>query len=108
MKRITQTDKYAIYYLIDQHKDLDYISNELKHLSRSSIKNVIDAIPKKEQIIADEPIKKTTDPMLQKTAVKKQKIAVMTEGAAQRNDEFVKALPSSKINTDSYIYRRPE
>jgi len=32
----------------------------------------------------------------------------MTEGAAQRNDEFVKNIDTHIKNTNSYIFRRPE
>ena len=106
MSKLNQTDKYAIQYLHSQNKTVEEISTELGHTVSQVNKFIqtLDPLP-------PPPIPETNkvkDLMIRQTSVKKNNtVSIMTEGAAQVSDEFVKKLPSSNKNV-SHIYRRPE
>lgn len=108
MSKMTNKDKYAIQYLVDAGKNVDFISSELG-LSKSQIKRFLTTL-QKEQPKQDENAKtdKTKDVMIRQTSSKKNNtVSIMTQGASQIGDEFYKNMNASNKNTDSYIYRRP-
>lgn len=110
MKSLTKSDKYAIEFLHSQKKDTKDIAKELG-CSVAQVKKVIASLVTNstEQSVAETKTDKTKNLMIRQTSAKKNNtVSIMTEGAAQLSDEFVKTLPSAPKNTDNYIYRRPE
>jgi len=107
MKKLTKADIYAINYLYTQHKEVAEIAKELK-IAESAVQKIIDSLPKKTSEVQPAKNNSSKDLMIKQTAVKKNPVAIMTEGAAQRNDEFVKNIDTHIKNTNSYIFRRPE
>lgn len=110
MKNLTKSDKYAIEFLYKQNKTEQEISKELG-CSLAQVKKTIKSFAVVEEVPKVEETKKdhTKNLMIRQTSAKKtNSVSIMTEGAAQLSDEFVKTLPSNTKNTDSFIYRRPE
>lgn len=119
MPKLTQKDKYAIQYLHGQNKSAKEIAEELG-FSVSQVKRftkeltpiaAVEQTPDEDEKTepAKNPKNKVKDLMIRTTSAKHNNtVSVMTQGAAQVGDEFYKALSPNKVNTDNYIYRRPE
>lgn len=105
MKKITKSDKYAIEFLHKQNKTNEDIAKELE-LPLATINKVISSL----STVTDETKKdKPKNLMIRQTSAKRtNSVSIMTEGAAQLGDEFIKNMPQNNKNTNSYIYRRPE
>lgn len=97
---MNKTKEYAIKYLLSLKKSPEEIAKELK-ISVSVVKSY-QAEEKTKPAKTD----KTKDLMIRQTSAKKNNsVSIMTEGASQVGDEFVKNLGSSTKNTSSYIFR---
>lgn len=108
MRKLNKSDKYAIEFLHKQNKTNEEISKELD-LSISSIKRIISTLTTSNPVVDETKKDKTKNLMIRQTSAKKNNsVSIMTEGAAQLGDEFVKNLPHNNKKTDSYIYRRPQ
>jgi IS30 family transposase len=109
MKNLTKSDKYAIEFLHKQNKTEKEISEELG-CSLAQVKKTIKSFVVEEPQKAPEIQKDNTkNLMIRQTSAKKvNSVSIMTEGAAQLSDEFIKTLPTNPKNTDSFIYRRSE
>ena len=107
MKNLSKSDKYAIEFLHQQNKTDKEISIELG-LSPTQVKKITKTFANNTPV-AEAKTDKTKNLMIRQTSAKKNNsVSIMTEGAAQLSDEFIKNIPASTRNTDSYIYRRPE
>lgn len=100
MAKISKTKQYAIKYLSDYgKKSPEEISSELKLPLAEVIKVVGESQPKSKSK------DKTADLMIRHTSSKKTNtVSIMTEGAAQLSDEFVKNMNTQKTNVN-YIHR---
>jgi len=109
MPSLNKTHKYAIQFLHEQNKSVEDIAKELG-LTKTQVQRFISTLQKTENKVAEtKTTDKTKNLMIRQTSVKKNNgVSIMTEGAAQLLDEFVKSMPSNTRNTDSYIFRRPE
>lgn len=110
MISLNKSDKYAIELLYSKNKTIEEIAKELK-LTDKQVKRVIDKLPKEEPKTISQETKtdKTKNLMIRQTSAKKSNtVSIMTEGASQLGDDFIKGLPTSTPNNSSYIYRRPE
>jgi hypothetical protein len=116
MKSLTKSDKYAIEFLYNQKKEAKDIAKELgcliTHVNKviaHLVTNNTNNSNNTEQTIGETKTDKTKNLMIRQTSAKKSNtVSIMTEGAAQLSDEFIKTIPSETKNTDNYIYRRPE
>lgn len=111
MKSLSKSDRYAIEFLYSQQKTEKDIAKELG-CTIAQVKRVVNELssPKADnKPISETKTDKTKNLMIRQTSAKKNNsVSIMTEGAAQLADEFIKNLPTNSKNTDSYIYRRPE
>lgn len=109
MASLNKSQKYAIQFLNNQNKSVEDIANELG-LTKSQVKRFVSSLSLSDNKTTEaKQTDKTKNLMIRQTSVKKNNgVSIMTEGAAQLSDEFVKSIPHTKKNTDSYIFRRPE
>lgn len=110
-KALSKSDKYAIEFLYSQNKSVEDICKEL-NLTQAQVAKIIRNLTK-DQVVSCPPPEAKTDKtknlMIRQTSAKKQNsVSIMTEGAAQLSDEFIKTMSRNTKNTDNYIYRRPE
>lgn len=107
MRTLNKSDKYAIEFLHKQNKTEKEIASELG-LTLTQVKKVIKTFSENKPV-AETKTDKTKNLMIRQTSAKKNNtVSIMTEGAAQLGDEFIKNMPTNAKNTDSYIYRRSE
>lgn len=100
MSKVSKETEYAIKYLLESKKiSPEEVSNELG--IKLSIVNKFVATQ-----TAPSKTDKTKNLMIRQTSAKKSNsVSIMTEGAAQLNDEFVKTLNQSDKNTSGYIFK---
>lgn len=101
MSTLPKIKEYAIKYLSETKKmKPEEIASELKidiNIITKLISNKITSVAKTD---------KTKDLMIRQTSAKKQNtVSIMTESAAQLNDEFVKSMNSGSIDTTRYIFK---
>ena len=100
MAKISKTKEYAVKYLSDYGKKTPAeISTELK----IPLDEVLKIVESAETKVSKK--NKTADLMIRHTSGKKNNtVSIMTEGAAQLSDEFIKNFNSQKSN-QSFIHR---
>lgn len=100
MAKISKTKEYAIKYLLNhEKKNPEEIASELK-LPLADIMQIVKSVNEKSKNK-----NKITDAMIRHTSAKKDNnVSIMTEGAAQLSDEFIKNLSTKKQNLD-FIHR---
>jgi translation initiation factor IF-2 len=110
---MTKSDKYAIEFLHKNNKNIEQIAQELE-LSIKQVQNIISKLDKQPnpntEIVAETKKNHTKDLIIRQTSAKKNSgVAIMTQGAAQLSDDFLKNAPiNQQNNSDQYIYRRPQ
>lgn len=98
MAKISKTKECAIKYLSNnEKKSPEEIASELK-LPLADVMQVVKSVNEKSK-------NKISDAMIRHTSGKKHNnVSIMTEGAAQLSDEFIKNLSTKKQNLD-FIHR---
>ena len=110
MKKLTQSDRYAIEFLMSKNKTPEDIAKDLG-LSLTQVKKIVSNLssttpPEK---TAESKKDKTKDLIIRQTSAKKNNsVAIMTHGAAQLGDEFIKNFTPNAAKTEGYIYKRSE
>ena len=105
MAKLSKTQQYAIRYLHSQNKTPQEISDELG-VSLSQIKRIVKQTEEPQVKTAEAKTDKTKNLMIRQTSAKKQNtVSIMTEGASQLGDEFVKNIDYHKKRTEGYIFR---
>lgn len=104
MARISKETEYAIKYLTE-HKKLtpQEVAKELG-IKINTVNKLINKTD--DQKISPAKTDKTKNLMIRQTSAKKTNtVSIMTEAAAQLNDEFIKTMNNSTKNTSKYIFK---